>query len=215
MYALTVEQNHGVSSELISKVHNAAHEFFALPEEKKMESFIGNSEVRQPSFFWQKRFTLLTAIVQRFRGFSPLYGEHGDSDIYGKKAGNLSEAYDIGYEIAGDLQKKPDDMPPADNFCLYGGNQWPTDEALPGFRATYLEYFSRVLELSRDMMKIFALSLDLPEDYFDGIVKHPGCISRMMHYPPQPVLGEEWVGIQTHTVCCKLYLNIPRSSSTR
>lgn len=129
-----------------------------------------------------------------------MFGEHGDGNIYGNKTGNLSEAYDIGYEIAGDRQKLPDDQLPADHFCLYGGNQWPTDEVLPGFRAAYLEYFSRILELSRDLMKIFALCLDLPEDYFDGIVKHPGCISRMMHYPPQPVPGAEWVGIQTHTV---------------
>ncbi|KAL2004546.1 hypothetical protein VTN00DRAFT_3431 [Thermoascus crustaceus] len=172
-------KNHGVTEELISKLHDGAHNFFALPEEQKMDCYIGNS--------------------QRFRGFSPLYGEHGDTEIYEKKMGNLSEAFDIGYEIAGDRQKGPNDVLPPDNFSLYGGNQWPKEENLPGFRETYLSYFGEVLELSRRLMKIFALSLDLPEDYFDGIVKYPGCISRLMHYPPQPVPGEEQVGIAIHT----------------
>jgi isopenicillin N synthase-like dioxygenase len=146
---------------------------------------------------------------QRFRGFSPLYGEHGDKEIYESKSGNLSEAFDIGYEIAGDRQKGPDDKLPADNFSLYGGNQWPKEEVLPGFRETYLNYFAEILELSRRMLKVFALSLDLPEDYFDSIVTYPGCISRMMHYPPQQAPGEEWVGIQTHTVCnSRLFLSL-------
>ncbi|KKA20986.1 hypothetical protein T310_4985 [Rasamsonia emersonii CBS 393.64] len=172
-------KNHGVPEELVDKIHDMAHKFFSLPEDQKMECFIGKSH--------------------RFRGFSPLYGEHGDTEIYGKHTGNLSEAFDIGYEIAGDRQKGPDDKLPLDNFSLYGGNQWPKEEYLPGFRETYLNYFAEVLELSRRLLKIFALALHLPEDYFDSIVTYPGCISRLMHYPPQPVPGEEWVGIQTHT----------------
>ncbi|KAJ9219823.1 hypothetical protein DTO169C6_7814 [Paecilomyces variotii] len=172
-------KNHGVQEELIRKVHEAAHDYFALPEDKKMESYIGNS--------------------QKFRGFSPLYGEHSDEELSDKPAGNLSEAFDIGYEIAGDSQKGPDDVLPPDHYSLYGGNQWPKEEHLPGFKKTYLAYFQEILELSRRMMKIFALALQLPEDYFDGIVKHPGCISRLMHYPPQPVPGEEVAGINTHT----------------
>ncbi|KAL1848257.1 hypothetical protein Plec18170_008168 [Paecilomyces lecythidis] len=172
-------KNHGVAEDLIHKVHEAAHDYFALPEEKKMENYIGNS--------------------QKFRGFSPVYGEHQDKEISDKPTGNLSEAFDIGYEIAGDSQKGPDDVLPPDDYSLYGGNQWPKEEYLPGFKKTYLTYYQEILELSRRLMRTFALALQLPEDYFDGIVKHPGCISRLMHYPPQPVPGEELVGIATHT----------------
>ena len=79
---------------------------------------------------------------------------------------------------------------------------WPDDNLLGdiSFKAAYLGYFGEVLELSRSLLKIFALGLDLPEDYFDPIVKTPGCISRMLHYPPQPVPGEEKAGIEAHTV---------------
>ncbi|KAL2222452.1 hypothetical protein M432DRAFT_665178 [Thermoascus aurantiacus ATCC 26904] len=168
-------RNHGVPEELISKLHDAAHKFFALPEEQKMDCYIGNS--------------------QKSRGFSPLYGEHGDREIYGKQTGNLSEAFDIGYEIAGDRQKGPNDILPPDNFNLYGGNQ----ENLPGFKETYLSYFGEVLEPGRRLIKIFALALGLSEDYFDSTVRYPGCTSRLMHYPPQPVPGEEQVGIAIHT----------------
>lgn len=175
-------KNHGISWDLISDVHDAAKRFFALPDEVKMETFIGKSE--------------------RFRGFSPLYGEHGDKDIYDQETGSLSEAFDIGYEIAADPRKDPStDVLPPDTFGLYGGNLWPKDDLLPGanFKETYLRYFGEVLELSRALLKIFALALDLSEDYFDSIVKTPGCISRMLHYPPQPVPGEKKVGIEAHT----------------
>lgn len=49
-------------------------------------------------------------------------------------------------------------------------------------------------------MRIFALSLGLDETYFDAFVTSPGCMSRILHYPPQPVPGEERIGIEAHTV---------------
>ncbi|KAL2784795.1 hypothetical protein BJX66DRAFT_329712 [Aspergillus keveii] len=76
---------------------------------------------------------------------------------------------------------------------------WPDDDVLPGLQATYLEYFRECVTLSRKLLRIFALSLGLDEGYFDKFVTYPGCMSRILHYPPQPVPGEERVGIEAHT----------------
>jgi hypothetical protein len=119
---------------------------------------------------------------------------------------NLSESFDIGYEIAGDPSKSlSTDILPPDPFELYGGNQWADDSVLPGFRTTYLAYFRVCIALSRKLLRIFALALDLDEGYFDGFVTFPGCMSRLLHYPPQAVQGEERVGIEAHTVRLSLH----------
>jgi hypothetical protein len=118
----------------------------------------------------------------------------------------FSEAFDIGYEIDGDLQQSPGASLPPDPYELYGDNQWPREEILPGFREAFLQYYAQALELSRDLMRIFALALDLSEDFFDDKMKYPGAMARMVHYPPQPVAGETMAGLAAHTVGSCTYL---------
>lgn len=115
-------------------------------------------------------------------------------------SGAFSEAFDIGYELAGDSRHDSHDTLPKDTYSLYGDNQWPDDNVLPHFRETYLRYFSEMLELSRKLIRVFALALDLEIDYFDSKVDFPGVTSRMMHYPPQPVREKEMEGLGAHTV---------------
>ncbi|PLB53737.1 Clavaminate synthase-like protein [Aspergillus steynii IBT 23096] len=177
-------KNHGIAEELINGVHEAAHRFFSLDDEEKMKLYVGKS--------------------QHFRGYSPLYGEKSSNPDLEDNAlknapGALSEAFDIGYEVSGDLQKGSDSRLPVDNFGLHGDNQWPEESLIPGFRAMYLRYFAEALELSRALMRIFALALGQREDFFDSMVKFPGVTSRMLHYPPQPVQGQEIPGLAAHT----------------
>lgn len=54
---------------------------------------------------------------------------------------------------------------------LQGPNQWP--ETLPGFKEAYLDYFNAVHELSKNVFRLMALSLDLPEDHFDAFAADP------------------------------------------
>lgn len=112
----------------------------------------------------------------------------------------FSEAYDIGYEIQGDSQKEPDHPLPPDPYELYGDNQWPREDILPGFRESFLRFFAEALELSRDLMRISALALDLDEHFFDDKMKYPGAMGRMMRYPPQETKGESVAGLAAHTV---------------
>lgn len=64
------------------------------------------------------------------------------------------------------------------------GNVWPSEEDLPGFFQGIKDYYSHVLQLGRHLFKLFALSLDLEESYFDGMMTHPGGIARLLYYPP-------------------------------
>jgi isopenicillin N synthase-like dioxygenase len=60
-------------------------------------------------------------------------------------------------ELAGPV---PDGADPS----LYAPNRWPD---LPGFRDAYLAYFAAGERLALDIMALFALALDLPEDWFE------------------------------------------------
>lgn len=137
-----------------------------------------------------------------------MYGEKPSNPELEKPAeGALSEAFDIGYELAGDFGKGPGDPPPQDEYGLYGENQWPDERLLPGSRNVYLEYFSQALELSRKLIRMIALALGQEENFFDPAVEYPGVLSRMLHYPPQPVEGQEILGQAAHTVrSCPDYL---------
>ncbi|KXS11104.1 2OG-Fe(II) oxygenase, partial [Gonapodya prolifera JEL478] len=81
------------------------------------------------------------------------------------------------------------------------GNVWPTDPSLPpDFKSTILEYWTRVQQLSVQMYRLLALSLELPADYFDRLLVNDISPLRLLHYPPTPqdALGRQ-KGIGAHT----------------
>jgi isopenicillin N synthase-like dioxygenase len=49
---------------------------------------------------------------------------------------------------------------------------------LPGFKEEVLASWAACLTLARRLVRIFALSLDLPEDYFDSKVTYPSADSK-------------------------------------
>ena len=130
-----------------------------------------------------------------------MYGEKSSNpDLEPEKendSGALCESFDIGYELVADHRKTPKDKLPPDIYGLLGENQWPKET---GFRDVYRQYFAEAMELARSLMRIFALALNLKEDFFDEMMVFPGATSRILHYPPQPVPGEEIAGLAAHTV---------------
>lgn len=64
-------------------------------------------------------------------------------------------------------------------------NIWPSPTLLPNFKESITTYYSQILNLSRHLFRLFALSLHLPETYFDTLTTHPGGIARLLYYPPQ------------------------------
>jgi isopenicillin N synthase-like dioxygenase len=48
-----------------------------------------------------------------------------------------------------------------------------------------MNYYEAMTSLGRKLLQIFALSLNLDENYFDKYVTLPAAISRILYYPPQ------------------------------
>ncbi|MBI3515279.1 MAG: isopenicillin N synthase family oxygenase [Proteobacteria bacterium] len=72
---------------------------------------------------------------------------------------------------------------------FYNPNIWPERPA--GLVPLFSAYVRAMEELSRDLMRLFALGLDLPETYFDAKIDHHFGVFHSLHYaarrdPPQP-----------------------------
>ncbi|KAK9799919.1 hypothetical protein SCARD494_01712 [Seiridium cardinale] len=84
---------------------------------------------------------------------------------------------------------------------------WDGTRHLEGFRSVLIEFYQRRLALARKLIRLFAMALDLPENFFDAITTHPGADAVHIHYPgvqetPKPSSrdGQDIdVGIGSHT----------------
>lgn len=63
-------------------------------------------------------------------------------------------------------------------------NRWPA--ALPAFRTAYLGYYTALERLAMDLMRLFALALDLPGSWFDDKFDHHSTSLAANFYPPRP-----------------------------
>jgi isopenicillin N synthase-like dioxygenase len=89
---------------------------------------------------------------------------------------NLSESLMIMHEVAaGD---------PRLGEPLQGPNQYP--DWLPGFRAPIDAYIEAVEGVARRVIRLIAMSLDLPETALDRYFARPTMFLRLLHYPPHP-----------------------------
>jgi isopenicillin N synthase-like dioxygenase len=91
----------------------------------------------------------------------------GIDNIY-KMAWRYEPQYDPDQK---DLNAVPEEVKPwirGEDFV------WEGTVHLPEFKKEVLEYWAACLTLARGLIRIFALSLDLPEDYFDSKVTYPG-----------------------------------------
>ncbi|KAG8843963.1 hypothetical protein FRB96_003668 [Tulasnella sp. 330] len=117
-----------------------------------------------------------------FKGYCALLGENADPE----NRGDMHEAFNIGPEN------------PNDTGTMRGLNQWPID--LPGFKAPVLDLYNSLVDLGKVIFHLFALALDLPEDFFDDKTKNAAAVMRLLHYPPQTgIVDDRVVGIGAHT----------------
>ena len=69
-------------------------------------------------------------------------------------------------------------------YHSYGTNQWPAP--LPALAPQCRAYIAAMQALALRLMQLMALSLDLPEDYFDHTHQNPMLTLRLLRYPPHP-----------------------------
>ncbi|TFK40456.1 hypothetical protein BDQ12DRAFT_679443 [Crucibulum laeve] len=167
-------KNHGISHHFITDTIDAGKRFFSLPEPVKMELDIHKSS--------------------NYKGYTALLGENTNSE----GQGDLHEGFDIGWEPQ---EASVEENAPIDNSPMNGGNVWPKD--LPGFKEPVLAYYHAAVDLGKRLFPLFALALDLPENFFDDKTTKPAAIMRILHYPPQNLtdiaVNDKQIGIGAHT----------------
>ncbi|KAI0345572.1 Clavaminate synthase-like protein [Trametopsis cervina] len=164
-------KNHGIPERVVDNAFLATQEFFSLPDEKKLE--VDNKK------------------TANFKGYNAVLASNNDPD----GAGDMHEGFEFGWE---EINPTEDNSKRASDGVMAGGNIWPRE--LPAFRSAALTYYHEAVELGKKLFPLFALALELPEDFFDDKTKNSAALMRVLHYPPQtgPV-DDRVIGIGAHT----------------
>ncbi|PYH47105.1 isopenicillin N synthase family dioxygenase [Aspergillus saccharolyticus JOP 1030-1] len=169
-------KNHGIPEDLIQAAFAQAQAFFNQSEAEKQK--IASSKMKQ---------------MDGFHGV-------GSTQINKTETKDRKETFSLRYNPHRDPQVHPATLPAEDQDNAL----WDGTAHLPGFRETTTAFYQARLALARKMIRIFALALHLPEDYFDELVTHPGADGLYVHYPGTPDApslsdAELDVGIGSHT----------------
>lgn len=123
-----------------------------------------------------------------YMGYAGIGAQALDSDT----PPDLKESFYVGVDMQADHPYVKAGLP----NC--GPNQWPD---LPDFREHTEAYFAVMGELSRHVMRMLALSLEVDEHWFDPITAKPNNnILRMLRYPPHPSAAKaNQLGAGAHT----------------
>ena len=88
------------------------------------------------------------------------------------------EQIDIG------VDREAIDNPEPYYLALVGPNQWPAPELLPGFRDIVSDYFARLAELSREVLRMMSLALGLDEMHIERVFgADPSPYLKLIRYP--------------------------------
>lgn len=179
--------NHGIPDEVIGNVWRLAHDFFDLPHGVKDRS-------RAP-----------------YPGYP--YGYLGP----GAEALARSKGVDSPPDLKESFNGGPLSVPPglsdaeALAFC-YAATIWPGES--PEFRAAWEAYYAAVTDLAARIMVVFAVALELPEDYFQSFIGAPISALRALNYPAldaPPPEGQLRAG--AHTDYGSLTILLPQPGS--
>ncbi|KXZ46072.1 hypothetical protein GPECTOR_47g347 [Gonium pectorale] len=106
------------------------------------------------------------------RGYTPFREE--TLDPARQAHGDTKEGFYFGREV-------PLDSPEASK-PLHGPNQWPDPQLLPDYRRVTQQYFDAMTALGMRLLRLLALSLELPPDYFAPMFDAPMLALRPLHY---------------------------------
>ncbi|MQT14924.1 isopenicillin N synthase family dioxygenase [Segnochrobactrum spirostomi] len=155
-----VVSGHGIPEDLIRKTYDVSAAFFALPHGEKMKC-------ERPA-------------PDQVRGYSAVGGEGLSYSLDEPTPPDIKESLSIG----------PVDVPAGDPYYTsaaagphFAPNVWP---AVPAeLKDLWEDYFTSVDALATDLMRLFALALDLDEHYFDGTIDRNISMMRVLRYPRQ------------------------------
>lgn len=157
---------HGVDTAVTAAAFQAAFAFFDAPDPVKRSAVPSDGRVR---------------------GYTPMHRQALARSLEQDTPPDLFERFRMG---AFDL---PDDDYHRQRAAgWFAPNVWPADQ--PALRQALERYYRSMESLAADLMRLFALALHLPEDYFqDKIDRHISSLC-VNHYPAPdgPPLPEQW-----------------------
>ncbi|MBT3916717.1 MAG: isopenicillin N synthase family oxygenase [Rhodospirillaceae bacterium] len=162
-------KNHGIPQELLDRSIEENKRFGALPMDEKLKIKVDQHQ----RGYIQPKATMIK------------HSTYHNNDTF-----DLNETTVFATEFS------PDNPHVQAGKQFYSNNQWP--ENLPGFRETVEEYMTAMQELGKSLLPLWALALDLPEDYFEPYFRDNYTYYRMAHYPPSEVVGENEYALGAH-----------------
>jgi isopenicillin N synthase-like dioxygenase len=165
-------KNHGISQEIVDGVFAQSRRFHSLPADEKSKI----------PFFTTDTFK---------SGYQPGNEERDQANvnIISNAKPNLYAKFSINRDGGSAGLTAPPPTGPV--------NIWPED--LPGFREVVHDYHTRIENLGRQFLPLWATCVDLPLDYFDKYFAQPHLTLSLLHYPPQKEIGNRQYGIAPHT----------------
>jgi isopenicillin N synthase-like dioxygenase len=163
-----VVSGHGVPEGLVRRTHDVSKAFFELPHAEKMK-------IERPT-------------PDQARGYSAVGGEGLSYSLDEPTPPDIKESLSVG----------PIDVVSVDPYFT-GANAWPHFApnlwpAKPAeLKPIWTEYFRALDSLSTDLMRLFALALNLDEHYFDRAIDKGISVMRVLRYPKQtsePLAGQ-------------------------
>jgi isopenicillin N synthase-like dioxygenase len=157
-------KGHDISEAFLEEVMEASKRLFDLPLNEKLA-------------LQDKELT---------RGYTPMEEETLDPENQPER-GDTKEGYYLGL----DVPKSNKLYNPAK---LSGPNVWPSPEISPAWDAAACQkwkdimskYFDMVTDLGLQVVRLLALAIGVPEDYFDSSFEAPMAALRLLHYSPEP-----------------------------
>jgi isopenicillin N synthase-like dioxygenase len=159
---------HGIPDFLVSDCYEVSKAFFDLSLAEKMT-------VQRPA-------------PDQVRGYSAVGGEGLSYSLNEAAPPDLKESLTIG----------PTDVPRGDNYYTgpeagphFAPNLWPSQPR--ALQAIWKDYFAAMTALSAELMRLFALALELPEQFFDDKIDKHISMFRALKYPSQtapPLRGQ-------------------------
>lgn len=178
---------HSVPTDVIEAVWQSARAFFDLSPEEK-------NAARAP-----------------FPGYP--YGYLGSGTEALAKSKNVDTPPDLKESFNGGPLAVPAGMTDGEalSFC-YAQTIWPAGPE--GFADAWKAYYRAMEDLARRIMRVFAVALKLPEDFFEGFIDQPISALRALNYPAQmvaPQSGQLRAG--AHTDYGSLTILLPEPGS--
>ncbi|OZC33578.1 isopenicillin N synthase family dioxygenase [Gordonia polyisoprenivorans] len=175
------------------EIHKAARDtgFFYITNHGVPQDMLDSLLTTSAKFFSLPLPDKLTADIHTssaYRGYEPIAVQTLDA---GSRPDN-KEGFQIGRDLPADHPKV------RRGVANHGPNLWPDN--MPELRTEIEAYRDRMADLGKHLVRLLALSLDQPEDYFDPGFDEHVITTRLLHYPPQDGVGEgNALGAGAHT----------------